>query len=53
MVIVTPFHGDIKVFYYNQKIIGFNIKGNVYLGNERIDFDNEITRGLLDLGRGV
>ena len=31
--IATPFHGDIKAFYYNQKIIGFNIKGSIYLGN--------------------
>ena len=48
MVIATPFHGDAKAFYYNQKIIGFSIKGSVYLGNELIDFGNESTRGLLD-----
>ena len=37
MVITTPFHGDTKAFYYNQKIIGFHIKGNVYLGKRSMD----------------
>ena len=33
MVIATPFHGDTKAFYYNQKIIGFNFKGSVGRGH--------------------
>ena len=53
LVIAIPFPEDKKAFYYNHKILGFKIKGDAYLGNTKLDFDNETTRGILDWGRGV
>ena len=51
MVIITPFLERKDHFYYNQKIVGFTVKGFLKLGDEEIKFDN--TRGILDWGRGV
>lgn len=53
MVIATPFHGDKKAFYYNQKINCMGAEGIVYFGNERITFDKHNSFGVLDWGRGV
>ena len=54
MVIVTPFKEKKTHFYYNQKIVGFKVKGSVYLGEDKIiEFDETNTRGILDWGRGV
>lgn len=52
MVILTPFAEKKGHFYYNQKIVGFKVKGFVKLGDEKIVFDDN-TRGILDWGRGV
>lgn len=52
MVINTPFKKK-KHFYYNQKIVGFSAQGNIKIGDEIIEFNNEDTKALLDWGRGV
>ena len=52
MVIITPFAEKKTAFYYNQKIVGFRVKGYVSLGEDRIEFDDN-TRAILDWGRGV
>ncbi|MBQ9328065.1 MAG: DUF2804 domain-containing protein [Solobacterium sp.] len=53
MVIATPFVGDEKAFYYNQKINCLPVKGTVILGNRRETFDPLDSFGVLDWGRGV
>ena len=53
MVILTPFVEKKDHFYYNQKIVGFKASGWVEIGNEKIVFDEDDTRGILDWGRGV
>lgn len=53
MVIAVPFKEKKTHFYYNQKIVGFKVKGLVKLGDEEIVFDEKNTRGILDWGRGV
>ncbi len=52
MVIITPFKEKDTAFYYNQKIVGFKVKGKVKLGEEEIVFGDD-TRAILDWGRGV
>lgn len=52
MVIMTPFKEKKTAFYYNQKIVGFKVRGVVKLGDETIEFGDE-TRAILDWGRGV
>lgn len=52
MVIITPFKEKETAFYYNQKIVGFKVKGKVKLGTEEIVFGDD-TRAILDWGRGV
>ena len=52
MVIATPFKNKKKAFYYNQKIIGFKVQGEVIFGDKKVTFSDE-SRGLLDWGRGV
>lgn len=53
MVIATPFSGDSKAFYYNQKINCMRAEGKIYFGDEKITFDNDNSFGVLDWGRGV
>lgn len=53
MVIATPFAGDKKAFYYNQKIVGMRAEGKVSFGNKEMVFDKEKSVGILDWGRGV
>lgn len=53
MVIVTPFKEKKTHFYYNQKIVGFVASGYIKIGDKRIDFEPDKTRGILDWGRGV
>ena len=53
MVIVTPFKENPKAFYYNQKIVGFNVEGYFKVGDYQYNFDKNKTRGILDWGRGV
>lgn len=53
MVIAHPFADKPKAFYYNQKIVGFQVEGFVKLGDKEIIFDRNNTRGILDWGRGV
>lgn len=52
MVIATPFAEKKTHFYYNQKIVGFKVKGKIVIGKKVIEFD-EPTRAILDWGRGV
>ena len=52
MVIATPFKKD-KHFYYNQKIVGFKVKGHFKVGDFVYNYEKENTVGLLDWGRGV
>lgn len=51
MVIVTPFPGDDKAFYYNQKINNLVANGSFSVGDEKFELVNE--QGVLDWGRGV
>ncbi len=51
MVIVTPFPGDDKAFYYNQKINNLVANGVVKIGDKTYQLNNE--QGVLDWGRGV
>lgn len=53
MVIATPFKGDRRAFYYNQKINCMSAEGKIYYGDERITFDKINSFGVLDWGRGV
>lgn len=52
MCIATPFKKD-KHFYYNQKIVGFKVKGSVKVGGRVEKFAERNTRAILDWGRGV
>lgn len=51
MVIATPFAKK-KHFYYNQKIVGFEARGFVCIGDQQFDFGDDAF-ALLDWGRGV
>lgn len=53
MVIATPFPGDKRAFYYNQKINCMSAEGKIYFGDERIEFNKDNSFGVLDWGRGV
>lgn len=53
MVIATPFPGNEKAFYYNQKIVGMRARGAVYYMGQAYTFEPENSFGLLDWGRGV
>lgn len=53
MVIATPFEGDKKAFYYNQKIIGMRAEGTMLFDGVEHKFSPEDSFGLLDWGRGV
>jgi len=52
MVIITPFAEKKTAFYYNQKIVGFQVDGFVQLNDTKIEFKDD-SRGILDWGRGV
>jgi len=52
MVIATPFGGDKKAFYFNQKIIGMRASGWVEYDGVRRELPEDAF-GLLDWGRGV
>lgn len=53
MVIATPFDGDEKAFYYNQKINCLRASGKfTYAGKDYV-FDKEDSFAVLDWGRGV
>ena len=53
MVIITPFAEKKTAFYYNQKIVGFKVKGKLTIGEDEYIFEDKNTRGILDWGRGV
>lgn len=53
MVIATPFPGDKKAFYYNQKINCMPTDGEVKIGEELYTLEKSTTLGTLDWGRGV
>lgn len=52
MVIATPFNKK-KHFYYNQKIVGFKVRGYFKVGDYVYNYNPEETVGILDWGRGV
>lgn len=53
MVIATPFPGDKKAFYYNQKINCMPAEGRVTLDGVEYIFTPEDSSAVLDWGRGV
>jgi hypothetical protein len=52
MVIMTPFK-KAKHFYYNQKIVGLKVEGNIFIGDKEYKFTKDDSRAILDWGRGV
>ncbi len=52
MVIATPWKGNKKKFYYNQKINCMPVKGTIKIGETEYDFSPESSFGGLDWGRG-
>jgi len=53
MVICTPWEGNDKAFYYNQKIVAMPATGIVHYGDKTYEFKEGKSFGLLDWGRGV
>ncbi|MBQ2764485.1 MAG: DUF2804 domain-containing protein [Firmicutes bacterium] len=53
MVIATPFPGNDKAFYYNQKINCMPARGTVTCGDKLYRFTPGKSCGVLDWGRGV
>lgn len=53
MVIVTPFPGKPKAFYYNQKINNLRARGWVKFDGREYVFDPADSFAVLDWGRGV
>jgi hypothetical protein len=53
MVIVTPFAGHPKAFYYNQKINAMRASGQVEYDGKTYRFNPAYDFGSLDWGRGV
>jgi len=53
MVIATPWKEKPTRFYYNQKINCMPTQGFVQLGNQKYDFTDYNSFGVLDWGRGV
>lgn len=53
MVIATPFSGQPRHFYYNQKIVGMRASGTVSWGERSHTFDPKCSFAILDWGRGV
>jgi len=53
MVVVTPFAGAPKAFYYNQKINCLQAEGVVRFDNREYLFSPATAFGVLDWGRGV
>ena len=53
MVIATPFPGNEKAFYYNQKINCMAAKGQVFFDGREYRFTPENSSAVLDWGRGV
>ena len=53
MVIVTPFSGKPKAFYYNQKINCMRVSGMIRFGDQVLTCDPARDFAVLDWGRGV
>ena len=53
MVIATPFAEDKRAFYCNQKINCMPASGKVVFDGKEYVFDEKISFGVLDWGRGV
>ena len=53
MVIVTPFAGKPKAFYYNQKINCMRAEGKIVYDGREYLFSPAASFGVLDWGRGV
>ena len=53
MVIATPWKGNKKAFYYNQKINCMRASGYAEFDGVRYEFNPETDFGTLDWGRGV
>jgi hypothetical protein len=52
-MVLTPFPGAPKTFYYNQKINCMPATGSVTVGNTSYQFEPRTSAGVLDWGRGV
>ncbi|MBQ9972243.1 MAG: DUF2804 domain-containing protein [Firmicutes bacterium] len=53
IVVATPFEGNDKAFYYNQKINNMRASGIVSFDGKEYRFDPEDSFAVLDWGRGV
>ncbi|MBR3228197.1 MAG: DUF2804 domain-containing protein [Erysipelotrichaceae bacterium] len=53
MVIVTPFRGNDRAFYYNQKINCMPAQGRVVFDGREHVFSKDTASAVLDWGRGV
>ena len=53
MVIVTPFSGKPKAFYYNQKINCMRVSGTIRFGEKEYVCSPDTCFAVLDWGRGV
>ncbi len=53
MAIATPFHRNKHAFYYNQKVNCMPAKGELTIGDRKIEFNPGTSFGVLDWGRGV
>ncbi len=53
LVMVTPFKGLPRHFYYNRKTLGYRVSGVVSCAFGEHEFEDSSSFGLLDWGRGV
>lgn len=53
IVVSTPFSENNKLFYYNQKTVGFKASGKVAVGDKEFTFKSTNSYGIFDWGRGV
>jgi len=52
-VVVTGYHEDPRLFYYNHKINMMPATGEIKIGGESYSFEPESSFGLMDWGRGI
>jgi len=52
-IVVTGYHEDPRLFYYNHKINMMPATGEIKIGGESYSFEPESSFGLMDWGRGI
>ncbi len=52
LAIITPFSDPI-LFFYEYKVPSLTVKGTIKIGNNKYNFNDETTYGVLDWGRGA